>query len=64
MSEIQELRLINDDVKALQQHIEEKEPELVIPEWIVDPAIRAEALQLLKYAEKYETVDIRDVNDI
>jgi hypothetical protein len=28
----------------------------------MDPQIRAEAMQLLKYAEKYETIDIRDVN--
>ena len=60
-SELQELRMIQDDIKALRIHIEEKEPELLIPEWIMDPQIRAEALQLLKFAEKYETVDIRDV---
>jgi hypothetical protein len=36
-SEIQELRLINDDMKALRQHLEEKEDEIVIPEWIMDP---------------------------
>lgn len=36
-SEIQELRLINDDIKALQSHLEEKENEIVIPEWIMDP---------------------------
>lgn len=60
-SEVQELRLIQDDIKALQLHLDEKEPELIIPEFIMDPQIRAEALQLLKYAEKYETIDIRDV---
>ncbi len=27
----------------------------------MDPQIRAEAMQLLKFAEKYETFDIRDV---
>jgi len=27
----------------------------------MDPQIRAEALQLLKFAEKYETFDILDV---
>ena len=61
-SEVQELRLIQDDIKALQLHLEEKEPELIIPEFIMDPQIRAESLQLLKYAEKYETIDIRDVS--
>lgn len=62
-SEIQELRLIHDDIRALQLHLDEKENELVIPDFIMDPQLRAEALQLLKYAEKYETIDIRDVSD-
>ena len=44
ISEIYELRLIKDDIKALQIHLEEKEDELVIPEFILDPMIRAEAL--------------------
>ncbi len=30
----------------------------------MDPQIRAEALQLLKFAEKYETFDILDVKAI
>ena len=42
-SEIQELRLIQDDIKALQLHLDEKENEIVIPEFIMDPQIRAEA---------------------
>lgn len=62
-SEIQELRLIQDDIKALQLHLEEKDSELIIPEWIMDPQLREEAMQLLKYAEKYETIDIRDVRN-
>jgi len=36
-SEIQELRLIQDDIKALQLHLDEKEPELLIPDFIMDP---------------------------
>lgn len=43
-SEIQELRLIQEDIKALQLHLDEKDNELVIPEFIIDPQIRAEAL--------------------
>ena len=42
-SELTELRLINDDIKALQQHLNEKDNEIIIPEWIMDPRIRAEA---------------------
>ena len=53
--------MIQDDIKALRQHIDEKPAELIIPEFIMDPQIRAEALQLLKFAEKYETFDILDV---
>lgn len=36
-SEIQELRLIHDDLKALQLHLDEKENELTIPDFIMDP---------------------------
>lgn len=36
-SEMQELRLINDDIKALRQHLEEKENEIFIPDFIMDP---------------------------
>ena len=36
-SEITELRMINADVKALQQAILEKDPEIVIPAFIEDP---------------------------
>jgi len=60
-SEIQELRLISDDIKALRTHLEERPADIVIPDFIMDPLMRAEAEQLLKYAEKYETIDIRDV---
>ena len=61
MSEIQELRLIQDDIKALQLHLNEKQNEVVIPEFIMDPMLRAEAEKMIKYIEKYETFDIRDV---
>ena len=43
-SEMVELRLIQDDIKALMIHIDEKDAELVIPDFIMDPQIRAEAL--------------------
>lgn len=36
-SEVQELRLIQEDIKALQFHLDEKDNELVIPEFIQDP---------------------------
>jgi hypothetical protein len=36
-SEVQELRMIQDDIKALRQHIDEKPAELIIPEFIMDP---------------------------
>jgi len=36
-SEVQELRMIKDDIKALRQHIDEKPAELIIPEFIMDP---------------------------
>ncbi len=42
-SEMTELRLINDDIKALQLHLDEKPAEIIIPEFIMDPQIRAEA---------------------
>jgi hypothetical protein len=42
-------------------HLKTREDEIVIPDWIMDPQIRAEAAQLMKYALKYETIDIRDV---
>ena len=60
MSEITELRMIDSDVKALRTHLNEKEPAITIPEWIMDPQIREEARQLLTYAQKYQTIDIRD----
>ncbi len=37
MSEIQELRMIQDDIKALQLHLDEKPAELIIPDFIMDP---------------------------
>lgn len=36
-SEVQELRMIQDDIKALRQHLDEKPAELLIPEFIMDP---------------------------
>ena len=63
-SEITELRMINADVKALQQALIEKDPEVVVPVFIMDPRQREEMFQLLTYAEKYNTFDIRDTNDI
>lgn len=37
MSEIRELRAINEDIKALQEHIRTKKKEVRIPDWIRDP---------------------------
>lgn len=59
-SEITELRMIGADVKALQQALIERKEEVVIPEYIMDPLAREEMFQLLTYAEKYNTFDIRD----
>ena len=42
-SEITELRMINDDIKALQQHLVEKQNEIIVPHWITDPTMREEA---------------------
>jgi len=39
-SEITELRMIQADVKALQQQILEKPAEIAIPEFVMDPRIR------------------------
>ena len=53
MAEVKQLRLIEEDVKALQLHLDERSREIVLPDWIQDPQLRAEALQRLKYAAKY-----------
>ena len=59
-SEITELRMINADVKALQHTLAERKEDIVVPDFIMDPRQREEMLQLLTYAEKYNTFDIRD----
>lgn len=59
-AEMEELRMIESDIKALQIHIKEKENEIVIPDFIQDPLLREEAYQRLSYIQKYLTVDIRD----
>lgn len=58
MSEIRELRLIREDIKALQVHLNEKVHEPVVPEFIMDPQLRQQYYQLLVFAEKYESVEI------
>jgi len=58
MAEINQLRLISDDIQALRIHLNERERDIVLPVWIQDPQLIAEATQLLKYAEKYESFDI------
>jgi len=58
--EVKELRAINDDVKALQAHLWERQSDITIPDWITSPEMRDEALQLLTFAEKYMTFDIRE----
>lgn len=40
MSEIRELRLIEEDIKALQYHLETKDNEIIVPDWITDPQYR------------------------
>jgi len=42
-AEMQELRMINEDIEALRTHLTEKENEIVIPKWIMDPLLREEA---------------------
>ena len=46
-AEIMELRMIQADIKALKIHIGKKEDEIVVPDFIQDPAMREEAYQLL-----------------
>lgn len=41
--EIRELRSINDDIRALQAHLWEKQHEIVVPEFILDEGLRSEA---------------------
>ena len=60
MGEIAELRVIRDDVKALQIHLREKSREPVVPEFVMDPLLRQQYYQMLVFAEKYETVDINE----
>ena len=60
MAEIRELRLIREDIMALNIHIRKRSDDVIIPEWIMDPQIRQEAYQLLTFANKYETVSIND----
>jgi hypothetical protein len=40
MSEIKELRLIEEDIEALKYHLETKKDEIILPEWIMDPQYR------------------------
>lgn len=40
MSEIKELRIIQEDILALQDHIRIRRNEVYIPEWIMDPQLR------------------------
>jgi len=40
MSEIRELRLIREDIKALKIHLLEKKREVSVPKWIRDPLLR------------------------
>ena len=43
MSEIKELRVIKEDIAALEMHIEKRQDEITLPEWIMDPQLRQEA---------------------
>lgn len=40
ISEVKELRLIQDDVKALQQKLSDDRGEVEIPEFVMDPLLR------------------------
>jgi hypothetical protein len=61
-AEVRELRTINSDIQALQTHLWDKQNEITIPDFILDEQMREEATQLITYAEKYETFDIRNTN--
>lgn len=37
MSEVRELKVIKEDIEALQDHISIRQNEIVIPDWIMDP---------------------------
>lgn len=58
MSEVAELRLIQDDIFALKTHLRERRADIQVPHWIMDPQIRAEAHARLTFNVKYRTVDI------
>ena len=40
MSEVTDLRNIHEDIQALNQHLDNKSREIVIPDWIMDPQLR------------------------
>lgn len=42
-SEVTELRMIHHDIRALREHLYEKSNEVVVPKFIMDPAMREEA---------------------
>ena len=60
MAEVNQLQLINDDIVALRQHLQEKQKAIVLPHWITDPQIKEEARQMLIMAEKYDTIEMND----
>ena len=43
MAEIKELRLIKEDITALKAHLDAQHNLVVIPDWIQDKQVRAEA---------------------
>lgn len=61
-AEIQELSMIQSDIKALREFLVEKRNEVKRQEWILDPVIREEAYQLAQYVEKYRTIDGLETN--
>jgi hypothetical protein len=60
MSEVNQLRMIQDDISAMRKRLVEKRDEVRVPEWIMDPYLREEVFQILTYNKKFNTVDIRD----
>lgn len=61
-AEFRELRQINADIKALQLHLAKKKSEPRVPDWFITDDMKAEGLQMLTFAEKYQTIDIRETN--
>lgn len=58
IAEIRELRLISEDIQALREHVKGEMRKPRVPDFIEDPRLRQEVMQLLNYTLKFQTVDI------